>query len=121
MRYECSLSGLKFTAFHGLYEEEKLLGGKFMVDVSLITETDDKSEMKNLAQVMNYEEIHRIVKHEMEEEKHELLEALAVRIINRLESAFEFADEIRVAIHKPNPAGLFGSGKASVQLCKKVR
>jgi dihydroneopterin aldolase len=111
MKYQTALNNLEFYAYHGLYKEENLLGGRFLVDVLLETETNSK--ILTINQALNYEIIFSIVKEEMEERR-ELIETVAQSILSELTKAFTDVDHIMVTISKPNPGGLFGSGVARV-------
>jgi dihydroneopterin aldolase len=110
MRYETVLKGLKFRAFHGVYEQERLMGGVFRVDVSVIRTIEQP--ITTLEQATNYEIIFEVVSSEMKATK-ELIESVAQGILYRLNNQFPDG-QISVTIHKPNPAGLFKSGEASV-------
>ena len=102
MKYITSITGLEFYSFHGLYAEEKLLGALFGVDVSVECE-------------INYELILNSVKTQMAIPQ-DLIETVAQYIISDLKLAFQQAQHIEVTIHKPNPAGLFKSGVATVKM-----
>jgi len=117
MRYKTSISNVNFYSFHGLYPEEKLTGGKFIVDVLVEQEVDDKSSMKRLVEVVNYEQLFSIVKHEMDEPK-ELIETVAKNILDTIGSRIHHIKLAEVKITKLNPGGLFKSGSASVSLSR---
>lgn len=111
MKYRTNLNNLEFFAYHGLYEEEKVFGGRFFVDVSL--EMDTNAEIVALDQAFNYEIIFSVAREEMAQ-RQDLIETVAQRILGRLSHEFKNSTHIEVTISKPNPAGLFGSGVASV-------
>lgn len=111
MKYQTAVNDLEFYAYHGLYEEEKVLGGLFLVDVLLETETD--IHITHIGQALNYELIFLIAKEEMGERK-DLIETVAQKILLRLSDAFGDKTSVRVTIRKKNPGGLFGSGSAAV-------
>jgi dihydroneopterin aldolase len=113
MKYTTLLTGLEFFSFHGLYAEEKMLGGTFFVDVSVECEIDQP--ISSIENATNYEIIFNTVKAQMTIPQ-ELLETVAQHIIVVLKHEFPRAGSVEVTIHKPNPAGLFKSGVASVRM-----
>ncbi len=117
MRYKTSINDIEFFSFHGLYPEEKLTGGKFIVDVNIEQEVDNKSSMKRLVEVVNYEQLFSIVKHEMDQPK-DLIETVAKNILDTIGSRIHHIKHAEVKITKLNPAGLFKSGSASASLSR---
>lgn len=113
MNYTTSLTGLEFFSFHGLYAEEKVLGAKFLVDISVECEID--KPISSLEEAVNYEIIYNTVKGQMAVAE-DLLETVAQKIIDILKKEFSQAKRVEVTIHKPNPAGTFKSGVASVTI-----
>ena len=112
-----SLNKLLFVGYHGLYPEEKLTGGKFIVDVTVELEVDDKASLKRIVEVVNYEQLFSIVKNEMDQPK-ELIETVAKSILDTIGSRIHHIKIAEVKITKLNPGGLFKSGSASVCLSK---
>jgi dihydroneopterin aldolase len=117
MRYKTSINQVEFFSFHGLYPEEKLTGGKFIADVSVEQEVDDKASLKRLVEVVNYEHLFTIVKNEMDQPK-DLIETVAKNILDTLGSRIHYIKTAEVKITKMNPGGLFKSGSASVTLTR---
>jgi dihydroneopterin aldolase len=112
MKYQTTIKNLEFFAYHGLYEEEKVLGGLFLVDVLL--ETEVNREILTIDHALNYESIYKVAAEEMKN-RQDLIETVAQRILIRLTEVFrEQLVSISVTVSKPNPGGLFGSGAASV-------
>ena len=117
MKYKTAVSNVEFFSFHGLYPEEKLTGGKFIVDAIVEQKVDDKASMKRLVEVVNYEQLFSIIKHEMDQPK-ELIETVAKNILDTIGSRIHHIKLAEVKITKINPGGLFKSGSASVSLTK---
>jgi dihydroneopterin aldolase len=111
MKYQTAVTGLEFFAYHGLYEEEKVIGAIFYVDVLLEMEMAEKVVL--IDQALNYVVIYNTAREEMAN-RQDLIETVAQNILERLTAAFPRLETISVTIRKPNPAGLFGSGTASV-------
>lgn len=77
------LTGLKFFAYHGLYDEERKNGSWFKVDISFDCDASDAIKNDSIEGTVNYEEVYKIVKEEMEISS-KLIEHVAGRIHNRL-------------------------------------
>ena len=95
------LHKLLFHAHHGLYEEEKLLGNNFQVDISIkhqpITE-----KIISLEQTINYAMVYKLVRQRMQQST-PLLETLAQEICEMILDKFIHADEVSFTIKKLNP------------------
>jgi dihydroneopterin aldolase len=115
MNYTTSLQNIEFYAYHGLYEAEKYIGGKFIVSASVAQNVDDELLITHINQATNYELLYQIIhKHMMHRE--DLLETVAQKIINEIKHTFNRALHIKVSIEKPRAAGLLPSGTAVVEL-----
>ena len=57
------LNNLQFYAYHGLYDFERKKGGEFIVNIKI--ESIDKNKYTDLSDVVNYEDIYRIVNQQM--------------------------------------------------------
>ena len=77
------LSGLKFFAYHGLYGHERENGSWFKVDISFDCEAKNAIENDEIEGTVNYEEIYKIVKEEINISSR-LIEHVAGRIHNRI-------------------------------------
>ncbi len=117
MKYKTAINDIEFFSFHGLYPEEKLIGGKFLVDLCVEQEMNDNASMKRLIEVVNYEQLFAIVKFEMDQPK-ELIETVAKNILDTIGSRIHRIQTAEIKITKLNPGGLFKSGSASVSLIK---
>jgi dihydroneopterin aldolase len=115
MNVETCLENLEFFAYHGMYDFEKISGGKFRVDVVLTENKTDKQSFDKLEDVLDYEKVFAIVKTEMEKPR-DFIEAVAQSIINQLKTDYNHLENITVKITKYNPAGKFDGGNASVKL-----
>lgn len=93
------LQGMEFYAFHGVLEEEKKLGQRFLVDVDLYL-PPRTAGTDNIKDTVNYAEVFILVKDCVEQERFSLLESLADKILMRLRESFT-CQKIRVVVHKP--------------------
>ncbi|TAE79076.1 MAG: dihydroneopterin aldolase [Bacteroidetes bacterium] len=107
------LVDLAFYAYHGLYEAERINGGEFRVDVAI--ETANKAVYHTIKDVVNYEDVYRIVKAEMDIPR-DFIEEVARTIKHNLLATFTDAENITVTLTKCAPPieGMKGSAKVTV-------
>lgn len=116
MKLQTALENLEFFAHHGMYSEEKERGGVFKVDLWIDEEVADDKDLKVIDNLINYENLFEIVQEEMLI-KRDFIEDLAKTILQRVSNLLIDREVIiKVKISKPNPAGKFGSGSASVTM-----
>lgn len=97
-----ALEGMHFYARHGYYEEEKVIGSKYSVDVYIKTDTASAAENDDIAKTVNYEKIFGIVKEEMQK-RSRLLETLAHRILETVCHQHPGIQHLQVKVTKFNP------------------
>ena len=95
------LKGLQFYSFHGLYNEEKKIGGEFVVDI-LAKLNSNHQEVSSIEETVNYAEVFAIIKREMTEPR-ELLETLTQSIAESVHKNFPAIKEIEVRVEKKVP------------------
>jgi dihydroneopterin aldolase len=98
---QIKLNKLRFFSFHGLYKEEKKIGGEFEVNVS-VSFTAPQTTIDSIYQTPDYTAIFNLVKEEMNVPT-ELLETLTMKIGNRIKLEFDQVDAVQVAIQKLHP------------------
>jgi 7,8-dihydroneopterin aldolase/epimerase/oxygenase len=101
-----ALLGMDFHAHHGYYEEERITGNLFTVDVIIKTNFSKAAAQDTLTDTINYEEVYALIKIEMSQPS-ALLEHVAERIVSGLLNRFSAAQwvKIRVAKHHPPIGG----------------
>jgi len=99
--FTIELRGLQFYSFHGLYDEEKKIGGEYIVDV-LAKLDSTHHEVASIAETVNYAEVFAIVKKEMNHPR-ELLETLTQSIAKKIHHKFSALKEIEVRVEKKVP------------------
>jgi len=115
MKIQTCLENLEFFAYHGMYDFEKVEGGKFRVDVVLTENTISSKTFETLTDVLDYEQVLSIVKAEMDKPR-DFIETVAQSIISQIKTDYNHLEHISVKITKYNPAGKFDGGNASVCL-----
>lgn len=96
--FTIELRNLQFYSFHGLYEEEKIAGGEFVVDV-WAKFPDKQKTLKSIEETANYATLFAIIKEEMDEPR-ELLETLAQSICEKIHAKYSFLHGIEIKIEK---------------------
>ena len=96
------LEEMEFYAYHGHFEEEQVVGNKFLVNITLETDCSKAAETDDLKDALDYVSIYKITKEEMEIKSH-LLEHLTKRIIDRIQSEFPQVVSSTVKVSKLNP------------------
>ncbi|KAL5219715.1 hypothetical protein ABZP36_024428 [Zizania latifolia] len=98
------LRGLQFHGFHGVKQEEKKLGQKFVVDVDAWMDLTAAGETDNISDTVSYTDIYRIAKSVVEGQPHNLLESVAHSIANSTLLKFPQISTVRVKVGKPHVA-----------------
>lgn len=107
------LNDLLFNAFHGIHEEEKILGNEYLVDVSM--EFDEKKDLiVRIDDTINYAEVYTIIKKRMNVPT-PLLETLVMEMGNEIHDEFPGLRSISISIKKMHPPieGMQGSAGVS--------
>jgi len=97
-----SVEGMEFFAYHGCFEEEQLIGTKFIIDLFLTVDTSKAEKTDNLYDTVNYQEVFQLVKVEMQITS-KLLEHVGRRILSSIAAKFPQVEKVTVKIKKLNP------------------
>ncbi len=97
-----AINGMRFYSHHGCFEQERVIGTHFRVDLSLLTDTLRAEVSDNISDTVNYLEVYQCVKREMEQPSN-LLEHVARRVGESILREFVAVEEITVTVHKLNP------------------
>lgn len=95
------LKGIKFHAFHGVFDEEREKGNTFLVDISIETDTTIAEETDDLSKTVDYGVVYDLVNQEMKKPS-KLLENVAHRI-NAAVLEIISTGKIKTTIYKKNP------------------
>lgn len=96
------LENIRFFAYHGVAPQETTVGNEFVVSLRLKTDIARAMESDDVADIVNYAEIHQAVKEEMDIPS-KLLEHVAGRIVRRLFNDFTTIERIDLKLSKRNP------------------
>ncbi len=106
---KCTLMGkiiieeMEFYAFHGHYQEEQIVGNRFLVDLEMDADLTDAADSDNLNDAVNYQQAYQIIKNEMRRTKSNLLENIGKRILDALYAEMEGIEKASIRIRKLNP------------------
>ena len=113
------LTGLRFYAHHGLYEEEKKLGGWFEVNLHVHFEPEN-FPVQALSDTIDYMRLYSVVKERMQIPT-PLMETIAGEIAQKILSEFLLINHVEVNIKKLNApiASFEGTTGVSISLDRK--
>ena len=111
------IENMEFYAFHGHFREERIVGNKFLVDLTIETDMTIPAESDNLKDAVNYQRVYEIIKTQMETKSY-LLEHIAGRIIDAIYAELSGIEKITVKVSKMNPPMGGKIGSVSVVLSK---
>jgi dihydroneopterin aldolase len=97
-----AIEGMEFHAYHGCFEEEQLIGTKFIIDLYFETDTSKAEASDQLADTINYAAAFQLVKTEMDVSS-KLLEHVGRRILNSLKQTYPQIEWAEVKVSKMNP------------------
>ncbi len=92
------LKNLSFYAYHGLYQEEKIIGNTFIINLS-VSYIPTVTVIKNIEETINYVSLYEIVKHKMSVTT-PLLETVAMEVAEDIYKAFPQIKKIAISIAK---------------------
>ena len=98
--FTINLHNLLFHSFHGVHEEERILGTTFEVNVTLSFIADEY--ITELEQTINYASVYKIIKHRMQIST-PLLETLVRDLANEIKLFDNRIKSISVSVEKKNP------------------
>lgn len=102
-RCDIRLEGLRFYAYHGVLEQERLVGGHYTVDLVLhLADASPAIDNDELEGTVNYAEAYALVQREMRQPS-ALLEHVAGRILRAVFSAFPRVESASICLRKDNP------------------
>ena len=98
---EVALEKVRFFSPIGYYEEERILGNEFLVDVHVYFPFRNP-DAEDLSNTVNYEELFQLLQDVMRKER-KLLESAVEELLARIRTRYDFVEEARVTIRKITP------------------
>ena len=96
------LTGMEFYGYHGVNPEEKQLGQKYLVDLTISVDLSKPGESDLINDTISYTDLYKTTKHVMEGDSHDLIESLAQCIAKNILITFP-VDSVSVSVVKPHP------------------
>ncbi|MDH7576684.1 MAG: dihydroneopterin aldolase [Bacillota bacterium] len=95
------LNGMEFYAYHGVLPGEQELGQRFIVDLEISCHLNLPARLDELEETIDYSEVFQIVSRIVQEERYNLIEALAERIARVILDKYSI-EEVLVRVKKPH-------------------
>ena len=96
------LTGMEFYGYHGVNPEEKQIGQKYLVDLTISVDLRKPGESDLINDTISYTDLYKTTKHVMEGDSHDLIESLAQCIAKNILITFP-VDSVSVSVVKPHP------------------
>ncbi|WP_341953034.1 dihydroneopterin aldolase [Salinibacterium sp. TMP30] len=98
---ELTLTGLRATAFHGVFDHERRDGQIFVVDATVYLDLSPASLSDELNRTVHYGELAEQIVAAVEGDPVDLIETVAERVA-AIVLAYEAAVSTKITIHKPS-------------------
>lgn len=96
------MENMAFYGYHGVLQEEKVLGQKFYIDAKLYLDLKKAGQTDDLNHTVSYAMVYETIESIMTKEKFDLLEALAHKVCGQILLSFEKIETVRLTIKKPS-------------------
>lgn len=98
------LEGLIFYAFHGVNPEEKVLGQRFIVDISFARDLHAAGASDDLTHTTSYSDVYKQARDIIQGGPYDLIETVAEKIAAAVLAKHPAVEDVRVAVRKPDVA-----------------
>lgn len=95
------IENLELFGYHGVFEEEAVLGQKFIVSAVLYLNTRKAGKTDELKESLDYSDVCQKIKEIVERERCQLIECLAERIAEKLLLTFDVLKNVEITVKKP--------------------
>ena len=96
------IKNIQLYAYHGCLVEEGKIGSDYRVDIEVKADLQPSAKTDSLKATVNYVQVNQIIREEMAI-RSKLLEHVARRILDRVFSEIDIAEEATVEVAKINP------------------
>ena len=96
------LKNMIFYGFHGAMGEEKVLGQRFFIDAILFLDLKKAGQTDDLQYTSHYGMVYENIKTIVEDERYNLIEALAHHICVNIFNEFTEIEKIQITVRKPS-------------------
>ena len=91
-----TIESMEFYAFHGHYQEEQIVGNRFLVDLDMEVDLSVPASS-------DYQKAYQIIKNEMRQKKSNLIENIGKRMLDALFAEMKGIEKATVRIRKLYP------------------
>lgn len=112
------IKGLETFGYHGVYEEEAFLGQKFIIDAILYLDIRQAGKNDDLEASIDYGEASKLIKKTVENERFQLIEALAEKIAENLLLRYAFLKQVTITVRKPWAPVLLSMDTVAVEITR---
>lgn len=95
------IKDLEVYAFHGVNEEEKSMGQRFLISVDLWVNLREAGQTDNLDATVNYADLCHAVEKEFKKEKYDLIEKSAEALADFILVNYALVEGVKVLVKKP--------------------
>lgn len=95
-----SLKNMVFYGYHGVAEQEKILGGRFEVDLSIEFDMNAAIRSDHLNDTISYVDLYQLVHDVVTKSKFYLIEALAGKILKEIFANYQ-PERVIIRVRKP--------------------
>lgn len=96
------LKEIRCYAYHGVAPQENLIGNEYIIDLKLKVNISKAAQTDEVADTVNYAEVHQVIMTEMAVPS-KLLEHAGGRIVEKVFQQFPTIEEIELRLSKRNP------------------
>jgi dihydroneopterin aldolase len=96
------LKDLEIYAYHGVAQEEKTLGQKFILTVELSLNLENAANHDDLQETVHYGILCNEIEQVFKEKKYDLIEAAAMAVIRQIFKSYPVVEGIKVLLKKPS-------------------
>jgi len=94
------INNVEYYAYHGVKEEERILGGKYQVDLEMYYDSKTAILNDDVNYALNYEEAMFCISSVITEENYSLIETIATEILSSVMDKFEIIQKATVRVRK---------------------
>ncbi|MCI1720828.1 MAG: dihydroneopterin aldolase [Bacteroidales bacterium] len=100
--YRIELVDMEFFAHHGCFDEEQMIGNKFLVNLKVEGDFRKAASTDKISDALDYQGLYKVVKDEMGKPS-KLLENVCKRIIDSIASRYPQIEKAELTVDKLNP------------------
>jgi len=95
------IKDLEIYGFHGVNQQEKDMGQRFIISLELFFSLQAPGESDNLNETVNYAQVCVDIEEEFKKEKYDLIEKAAEKLAKFVLMNYKLVDRVKVKIKKP--------------------